>query len=63
MRLLGLAACCRNRGTNFPQHNAVLAVIEEQPEAKDVHEDFVTWEATSEDEKDDETDARHDEKR
>ena len=28
---------------------------DEQPEAKDVHEDFVTWEATSEDEKDDET--------
>ena len=26
---------------------------DEQPEAKDVHEDFVTWEATSEDEKDD----------
>ncbi len=24
---------------------------DEQPEAKDVHEDFVTWEATSEDEK------------
>ena len=35
---------------------------DEQPEAKDVHEDFVTWEATSEDEKDDETDAWYDER-